>query len=719
MKTFRFRFVVLFFILVAGLAACRPELPANTDDNSDLTATAASPAGAMISEATETAGATEATGATDTTGASITTKPQEAEQLESKTTPIPEQLESKTTPIPEQSESKTTPISGLSGSEMSPIPQPESQALQLNESDSKALSPESIGAADASQVPQGLSASGLPIYAVHNYTEFIAAVGSDREIHIMPGDYDPVQFDKAAQAITARNLTLTGIPADGEKYVSFSNSLRSSIVLRFENSSNIRIRNLNLGHGEQESCSGNVLEFDQCSDIRIEDCRVYGSGYIGLVLESCDRVYTLNTVIEDCSGSTIKLDGSTDVVFSGCTFRDKPILFHFKQTQPVKLENSHFIGNYGPLTRWVAPEYIPITTKTGFEPGLDTEEWDDGKRLAGVFLNSYETGSLSYTDSYEGIPQALESQALKKLAENLKTLEGKYILSIEGKERDWRISPDSAVINILVDPAADTPYLPEIQKLKQLVPLIEACPVRISVAIREQTYPSPLRALFDFADGDLARYLNNGPETALDDYGTVYLKSFNLKRDELDGILNPEQYPDVIKAANQACDLLIVNDTPFYGQYFSNLFYVLKNNRLWYFFAIENYVGEGDLVHYGTDMLFRMDVKTGEIAVLTDNRTLTLLGQPTEEEGKKVLNALSALTPGKEEITGTLQQDCMIKVRDARGKPGYIVVYTESDEYDRELFLHHYYIISISENTSEADRMEPIHLRDFSNILDN
>lgn len=89
---------------------------------------------------------------------------------------------------------------------------------------------------------------------------------------------------------------------------------------------NITFENLKLGHKEQGNCVGDVLHFEECADITINNCKLYGCGVIGLFAENCNHILTTNTEIYDCSESGIHFDHSRLCTFGNCKIYDVPRL---------------------------------------------------------------------------------------------------------------------------------------------------------------------------------------------------------------------------------------------------------------------------------------------------------------------------------------------------------------------------------------------------------
>lgn len=170
--------------------------------------------------------------------------------------------------------------------------------------------------------------------------EFLAAIGSDTEIIVdaqlmdlstatgygtAPGaNYrwdDP--FDGPELVITGvSNLTIRGAGEDRTATV-ISAVPRYADVLTFENCSNIHVKGITAGHTQEPGyCMGGVLFFQNCQDILVEDCGLFGCGTLGVSAYSSKDMQIVNNEIYECSVGGVEFTNCDMVNVDGNTFRD-------------------------------------------------------------------------------------------------------------------------------------------------------------------------------------------------------------------------------------------------------------------------------------------------------------------------------------------------------------------------------------------------------------
>jgi hypothetical protein len=99
-------------------------------------------------------------------------------------------------------------------------------------------------------------------------------------------------------------------------------------VLTFHHCSNIRLRNIKGGHGEQgeyrDLCHAGVIDLENCAQTAVEDCKLYGSGLYGIRAYDCKGIQVRNTGFHDCTSSFVDLVNVKDVVMENCRFEMMP-----------------------------------------------------------------------------------------------------------------------------------------------------------------------------------------------------------------------------------------------------------------------------------------------------------------------------------------------------------------------------------------------------------
>jgi hypothetical protein len=167
---------------------------------------------------------------------------------------------------------------------------------------------------------------------VKNSLEFIDAIKSNRIIELAAGlninDIPPYmegEFYFIDQQYDAHTLVLRGlhnleIVGQGLSPVEVLNSNVNSEVLEFQNCANIKIRNINAGHGPRkgEQCYGGVLNFDRCQGISVDKSILYGSGSEGITAYEVKGLKCVNTTIFGCTHAALSLDKSSEISIKNC-----------------------------------------------------------------------------------------------------------------------------------------------------------------------------------------------------------------------------------------------------------------------------------------------------------------------------------------------------------------------------------------------------------------
>lgn len=173
--------------------------------------------------------------------------------------------------------------------------------------------------------------------AIHVSTvdDFLAAIADDTVIYLEPGEYDLStatgyggrgngsytwvnMFDGPELLIQrVNNLTIMGAGLDKVKIIA---QPRYANVLDFEDCKGITLVGFTAGHTEEApgSCSGAVLNFSGCEDMRIEGCTLYGCGVLGICGVECKSGYVTETEIYDCSYGGVSLIYCSDFSFECC-----------------------------------------------------------------------------------------------------------------------------------------------------------------------------------------------------------------------------------------------------------------------------------------------------------------------------------------------------------------------------------------------------------------
>lgn len=177
-------------------------------------------------------------------------------------------------------------------------------------------------------------------YHVSTVDEFLAAIGPDTLIYLDGERFDlstasdyggyggryyqwDARYDGPCLVIKdVSNLRIVGQGKDKTELVALP---RYADVLRFVDCENIFIEGLTAGHAvEPGFCAGDVLGFDNVTNLFISDCGLYGCGVWGLSASRCWNLQLRDTEIYSCSSGALNMYECTNVTMSGMDIHDMP-----------------------------------------------------------------------------------------------------------------------------------------------------------------------------------------------------------------------------------------------------------------------------------------------------------------------------------------------------------------------------------------------------------
>ena len=186
------------------------------------------------------------------------------------------------------------------------------------------------------------------IIVVSDVEELIGGIDDDVTLVLEPGIYNLTeyleslkspklwQYDKSQgqgcyveEVYDGLGLVMSGyqglsiISASSEAPATIVCEPRYADVLSFVDCDDILLDDLILGHTpEQGYCAGEVLSFEECEDIRIHACEMYGCGTYGLSLYDCEAFDVTDCEVHDCTYGCAVLSGSREVRFIHTSFHD-------------------------------------------------------------------------------------------------------------------------------------------------------------------------------------------------------------------------------------------------------------------------------------------------------------------------------------------------------------------------------------------------------------
>lgn len=175
---------------------------------------------------------------------------------------------------------------------------------------------------------------------VSTVDELIAAIAPDTEIILKDGTYDlstakdygtswsdyhywSEEFDGPALTISGvDNLVIRSESGDVKK-CTISAVPRYADVLKFKSCTNITVSGFTAGHTVAPGyCTGGVLYYEDCDNILVNRCGLYGCGILGVRAELCSALAVTGCEIYECSYGGVSIGNSSGIKIENCSFRD-------------------------------------------------------------------------------------------------------------------------------------------------------------------------------------------------------------------------------------------------------------------------------------------------------------------------------------------------------------------------------------------------------------
>ena len=208
---------------------------------------------------------------------------------------------------------------------------------------------------------------GLDVVTVSTVAELLEAIAPDAHIILAPGTYnfsamteeeiagcsDYVDQDDLLnyEYFLISDVTGLTLEAAEDGMVELVTENGGASVLDIRKSDNVTLRGLTCGHVvERGKCNGCVLYAEDCKNLTIEGCRLYGCGTDGIWTERVDGLTVTGTEIYECSESVFALDG-TGAIFDRCRFYSNysDILFYFSDGTDILVKDTEIYDNQGYL----------------------------------------------------------------------------------------------------------------------------------------------------------------------------------------------------------------------------------------------------------------------------------------------------------------------------------------------------------------------------------
>ncbi len=143
---------------------------------------------------------------------------------------------------------------------------------------------------------------------------------------------------------------------------------RYADVLSFRNCENLTLGGFTAGHTKEPgSCSGGVLNFQNCSQVTLEKMRLYGCGVLGIQAFQCATLNILRTEIYECSQGGANFFQCDGIRFADCGIHDVPSpALRFNESGDktwngeaiVGLDGEYDVDENGALAAFAPPEAV-------------------------------------------------------------------------------------------------------------------------------------------------------------------------------------------------------------------------------------------------------------------------------------------------------------------------------------------------------------------------
>ena len=166
---------------------------------------------------------------------------------------------------------------------------------------------------------------------------------------------------------------------------------RYADVLSFRNCENLTLSGFTAGHTKEPgSCSGGVLNLQNCSQVTLEKMRLYGCGVLGIQAFQCATLNILRTEIYECSQGGADFFQCDGIRFADCGIHDVPSpALRFNESGDktwngeaiVGLDGEYDVDENGALTACAPPEAV------GYALAAEQAEYDFVRAMQESIVN--------------------------------------------------------------------------------------------------------------------------------------------------------------------------------------------------------------------------------------------------------------------------------------------------------------------------------------------
>ena len=158
----------------------------------------------------------------------------------------------------------------------------------------------------------------------YNLTDFLGTL-SDDQITKWNNDHPYVQIYQVFDGLEIWVHSVPDLYIEGGSKNTADTEIvtepRYACLLTFCNCPNLELQYLTMGHTDRGNCSGDVLDFNSCRDVKLTSMDLYGCGVYGIgAVNRCGDFLVKDSVIRDCEYGPLTMEGCKGaIVFENCS----------------------------------------------------------------------------------------------------------------------------------------------------------------------------------------------------------------------------------------------------------------------------------------------------------------------------------------------------------------------------------------------------------------
>lgn len=162
--------------------------------------------------------------------------------------------------------------------------------------------------------------------------ELLKAIGSNKTIYLNPGDYvltsavgegsSNVSWEDEYDGSQILISNVSNLKIIGKGLARVLVDPQYTWVMKFYMCNNITLENYTLGHTAGGYCTGGVIYLDSCKNVKVTNCKMFGSGTYGMGIYNTENVTVEKCDIYKCTYGLLQLFYSKNLLFTHNRFRE-------------------------------------------------------------------------------------------------------------------------------------------------------------------------------------------------------------------------------------------------------------------------------------------------------------------------------------------------------------------------------------------------------------